>query len=52
MFSSSEVVELVLQNNVTHASERQHGDDDYLNGYLVPQCEEQYSFLRISSDSA
>ena len=35
MFSSSEVVELVQRNNVTHASERQHGGnvapgDDYL----------------------
>ena len=35
MFSSSEVVELVQRNNVTHASERQQGEDvapgdDYL----------------------
>ena len=30
------MVHLVERNNVTHASERQHGgDDDYLKDYLV-----------------
>ena len=46
----SEVVELVWRNNTTHASERQHSDDDYLNNHLVSLSTAMWRILFIAQD--